>query len=269
MELFILGSGTGEPSLKRSSSSILIKYNKIRILLDIGPGTLKSFLKLGLDYSDIDFIFLTHFHPDHVLELPYLLFLYKNMKPIRKKPLCIIGPKGLRNFYKGLLISYKDYIKENYPLRFKEISSGYVRFGSFSQSEKSYPICSVRKESPTGFIVRSLPFLHTENSIGFRFIFSNGKVIVYTGDTDYCENLVKLSKNADILLIESSFPDELKVAGHLSPSYVARVATLADVKKVILIHMYPVCENFDIIGMIKREFYGVVLKGSDLMNIKV
>ncbi len=247
MEFFILGSGTGEPSLKRSSTSILVKADKIKILLDIGPGTLRSFLKLGIDYYDIDYVFLSHFHPDHVLELPYLLFLYKNKKPKRRKSLNIIGPKGLKKFYKGLISTYGDYIEGGYPLKLTEIFSDNLKFKSFG--------------------VQSLPLLHTENSIGLRFEFSNGRVAVYTGDTDYCENLIKISRGANLLFIECSLPDALKTDGHMSPSLVAQAATKANVSKVVLIHMYPICEKFDIIKQVKKGFNKEVLMGSDLMSI--
>lgn len=247
MEFFILGSGTGEPSLKRSSTSILIKTDNLKILLDIGPGTLKSFSKLAIDYYDIDYLFLSHFHPDHVLELPYLLFLYKNKNPKRRKSLNIIGPKGLKKFYKGLIYTFKDYIKGNYPLRLTEISSNRLKFKSFN--------------------VRSLPLLHTENSIGIRFEFSNGRVAVYTGDTDYCKNLIKLSRDANLLFIECSFPDTLKTSGHMSPSLIAKVASEANVNRVVLIHMYPICEKFDIIKQVKKAFDNEVLMGLDLMKV--
>ena len=53
---------------------------------------------------------------------------------------------------------------------------------------------------------------------------SNGKSIVYSGDTDYCPELIELADNCDLLILECSFPDDMKVEGHLTPSEAGKIA---------------------------------------------
>ena len=76
MNVTILGSGTAVPSLERNSSGALIQEGGANTLIDFGYGTLKQLLCLGITYRDIDRIFFTHNHPDHMCDLiPFLIIL--------------------------------------------------------------------------------------------------------------------------------------------------------------------------------------------------
>ena len=99
MLLKILGSGTCVISLKRSSPANYLRIDDKQILVDCGPGTLIQMEKAGLSYKEIDMVFLTYFHIDHVLDLNALIWAYKWGGLKRKKDLSIIGPAGLRKFY--------------------------------------------------------------------------------------------------------------------------------------------------------------------------
>ena len=77
MKVTILGSGTCVPRLSRSASSMLVETGKAKILVDLGPGTMRRLLEYGLTIFDLTHIFLTHFHPDHTSELVPLLFATK------------------------------------------------------------------------------------------------------------------------------------------------------------------------------------------------
>jgi len=74
MELTVIGSGTGAPSLRRGSPSLALQAAGRLLVLDLGAGALRSLLRLGLNFSAIDVLALTHLHPDHVGDLIPLLF---------------------------------------------------------------------------------------------------------------------------------------------------------------------------------------------------
>ena len=74
MKVTILGSGTAVPSLQRNSSGVLIQETEINTLVDFGYGNLRQLLNLGITYRDIDRIFFTHNHPDHMCDLIPFLF---------------------------------------------------------------------------------------------------------------------------------------------------------------------------------------------------
>ncbi len=102
MQITILGSGTGEPSRKRGFPGILLKLEGRSILIDSGSGTLMALLKEGVTYRDIDEIYYTHLHCDHVSELAPILFTMRNMAAPREKDLLIVGPTGFNDYYCNL-----------------------------------------------------------------------------------------------------------------------------------------------------------------------
>ncbi len=247
MELTVIGSGTGVPSPRRGAPSLLLKVNGKNLLVDIGSGTLQKLLLLGLNYHDPDVIFLTHLHPDHISDLLPFLFACKYSLSPRTKDLYIIGGRGFREFYEGMKSLYGHWVKgETYRLHVQEAPSG--------------------RRSLLGFEFVTLPLDHTRSSIGIR-IEAEGKSIVFSGDTDYCPEIVELSKGADLLVLECSFPNYRKVKGHLTPALATEIAKEANVKKLLLTHFYPPCDEVDILEECGKGFEGEVILAEDMMKL--
>ncbi len=247
MEITILGSGTGTPSLTRNATGLIIRIENENLLFDTGPGIIRRLLELGITYHDIDYIFYTHFHTDHTLDLATFLFAAKYALSLRIKKLDIIGPCGLERFYHSLLNLYGDVITPcAYELILREIGEQTLKLGAYK--------------------IDTLRMRHTPESIGYR-VESGGKVVVYSGDTDVCENVVKLGQAADILILDCSFPDEMKVTGHLVPQEAGRIATACGCKKLVLSHLYPVCRQDVIAKQAKEAFKGEVVVAHDLMAL--
>jgi len=250
MEVFIIGSGVGVPDIKRSYPGLFVKSETESMLIDPGPGSMRQLLKLGFSYNDLDFIVLTHFHPDHCLDFISLLFASKYPLEPRRKDLSVIGAIGLKSFYKGILGLFGNAIvPEMFELHLKEAQETTV------------------VGNKTEFTIK--PVAHSDNSIGVRYRDPYGKILCYSGDTDYCDNIIELARKADLLILECSFPDEGKVKGHLTPSYAGRIASEAEVKKLLLTHLYPICDNYDILSQCKKEFSGELQVASDLMRVVV
>ena len=91
--------------------------------------------------------------------------------------------------------------------------------------------------------------------------------MVYSGDTDYTENLITLAENANILICECSHPDEEKVQGHLCPSLAGGIAASAGVQKLVLTHFYPRCDVFDIEKECRKTYKGELVLAEDLMRL--
>ncbi len=246
MRLTILGSGTCVPYNRRGSSSYALELPKTKMLLDCGNGATWKLGKVGINYLDIDHILITHFHPDHTSDLiPFLFATRYSYGSTREKPLHLWGPPGFGGFFSALKEAYSDWITPE-ELLVNDIECDRMQLGDF--------------------ILRSAHTLHTENSLAYR-IDSEGKSLVYTGDTDYSESLVKLAENTDILLIECSMPDDLKVEGHLSPAGVSRIAYESGAKKIILTHLYPVCDESDILALMRNQIDADVVVAEDLLVI--
>jgi ribonuclease BN (tRNA processing enzyme) len=96
-----------------------------------------------------------------------------------------------------------------------------------------------------------------------------GPAVVYSGDTDYSENLVELARDADLLICEAARPDEHPVAGHLTPSMAGRMATEAGARQLMLTHFYPDCEGVDLAAQCRRTYTGPVILAQDLMRLEV
>ncbi|MCK5311897.1 MAG: MBL fold metallo-hydrolase [Desulfobacteraceae bacterium] len=251
-KITILGSGTCVPSLKRSSCSILIQGETQNFLLDAGPGTMNRLLQAGLKLNDVDAIFLSHFHLDHCAEVAAFLFATKYPDLLRDKTLFLVGGTGIRLLYENMNNTYGNTI---------EITDEYLKIVEVNEDGSSMVDFK-------GFRISHIKVNHKEESRAYRFTDSTGFTVVYSGDTDYSENLIDLSKNADVLICESAFPDEKKTPGHLTPSLAGDIAAKANVKKLVLTHFYPECENFDIEEQCKKSFSGPVILANDLIQIE-
>jgi ribonuclease BN (tRNA processing enzyme) len=96
-----------------------------------------------------------------------------------------------------------------------------------------------------------------------------GKAVAYSGDTDYCPNLILLAREVDLLILECSFPDDRKVEGHLTPSLAGRVAREAGCKRLLLTHFYPPCDDCDVKGAVESQYSGTVIVAEDVMKLAI
>ena len=169
---------------------------------------------------------------------------------MRTKRLSIIGPVGMTQFYQRLKLTYgKWIIPKSYSLDITEISGEKLNFADFS--------------------LQGFPLLHSDHSVGFRIKSQDGKVVAYSGDTDYCPNLVELARKVDLLILECSFPDDKKVEGHLTPSLAGRVAREAECRRLLLTHFYPPCDDCNIVKIVESQYSGEVMLAEDLMKVVV
>ncbi len=96
LSAIFLGTGGSVPSARRSTASVLISRGGDRLLFDCGEGTQRQ-MQRSIGLTQVDEIYLTHFHADHVLGLPGLLKTYDLTD--RELPLAIYGPPGLRDLF--------------------------------------------------------------------------------------------------------------------------------------------------------------------------
>ena len=254
VKIIILGSGTSVPLAYRASPSFILFPDKHPILFDMGPGTLRQLSKIGMSHTKIGRIFITHFHPDHTADLIHFLFVTRNLTILEKREKFIVaGPRGLKDFLKKLEKVYGKWL--NIPPEIMEIEEldtrkpekrGYKKFSIFSQ-----------------------PLKHTPHSLAYRVESLSDKSLVYSGDTGYCDEIVDLAKDSDLLILECSFPDGIEVEGHLTPSLAGRIATLANVKKLLLIHFYPEVLATDIAQQCRKTHSGELILGRDFLHISI
>lgn len=250
MKVILVGTGTGVVSRRRNTPCIFMQLGEKRAIFDSGPGTLKNLLSIGVDCLNLDIIFYTHLHLDHISELAAIMFAAKIPPAIRAKTLTVYGPLGIKDYYKKIRELYKDTIcTDAYELVMEEAGN--------------------KKIDIDGFKISTSPLKHHGGGMGYRIVTPKGKIVVYSGDTDYCKEIIALSKDADLLVLECSFPDRIKMEGHLTPITAGKVAAQSNAKKLALVHMYPVCDQENILDACKKEFSGEVMVGEDLMSFEV
>ena len=200
---------------------------------------------------DIEHIFYTHFHNDHINDLGAIIWS-NNYGYFRKKALHLYGPNGFKQYLKILLDSVLR-IKNPLKLSFKILVNE-------MKNDSTVKINNIT--------IKSKRTKHTENSIAYR-IEHNNKIIAYSGDTDYCDGIIEAAKNADLLILECSFPDEKRMKGHLTPSLAGIIARKAKAKKLVLTHFYPECDLVDIQEQCSKEFKGKIILAKDLMRVRI
>lgn len=221
MKLKILGTGTATPSLERASSAYLLETGWGRILVDIGPSVVRRLMECGYTTNDVDMIVLTHFHPDHTVDLATFLFASNYGDVTRKKPLKLLGGKGLDRFFRKYVRLYRWLAPVGYELSIVSLPCGTLSLGPL--------------------VVRTARTNHNPESIALRI--EEKRSIVFTGDTAYSRHLVDLARQTDVLVTECSFP-ERKVHGHLNLAALQRIVNKAKPRQVILSHLYPDWDAF-------------------------
>lgn len=245
MKLTILGCGTAALNLNKHEAGYLLEHNGNMFLFDSGAGTVYRLLEAGTSPREICAIFYTHFHVDHICDLPALLWSCESHSKPPRSRLVVAGPKGFKKYFQVLLKQIMRKTKWNFPIDVKEVTNRQFSYGGLNITTQK---------------------LKHKGNIAYR-VEANGKVLVYTGDTDYCPQIAKIAKGADVLIIDCSTTRKGK--GHMTPELCGRVAAKASVKRLILTHLYPEAEKIGAVGICKKYFKGKVELARDFMEVRL
>jgi ribonuclease BN (tRNA processing enzyme) len=204
-------------------------------------------LKIGITYREIDYLIYTHFHVDHIGELPSIIFASKYPSLPREKDLTIIGPPGIVSFYTKLKSLYFGQLEDlPYGLQIVEIGDHFSgeRWDLFS------------------FKVR-----HKEESVAYKLVEKKGKTLVYTGDTEYFPSLLSFLSSVDLLILECAVP--ISKEGHLSPSEIIEIIEKTSPKEVVITHLYPETDREEVLSPLLLKFKEKVRIASDFMRIEL
>lgn len=230
MKLTVLGSGSSVPHPERSSSAYWLETEDGALLLDCSASAIHRMAEEGLDWANLDAIWISHFHLDHCGGLAPFLFGTKHApnKQGRTKPLRIFGPQGLEN----LLLSFD-------------------RANDYGLLDQPFPVEIVEVESLESFNI--LPSLtgtalstpHTDESYAIHLHGPNDTTLVYTSDTGFSEPLAAFARKVDLLLMECSFVKDKPVEKHLELAEAMYLIRKAAPKKAMLTHFYAEWDEFD------------------------
>ena len=222
MELRFIGCGDAFASGGRFNTCFLVSGAAHRFLIDCGASSLVALRQAGIDLAGIDAVIVSHLHGDHFGGLPFLLLDAAKMSR-RTRPLVLYGPAGLQPRLEALQEAL-------YP----GLSTAELGFAL------SYRVLEAGDRC-TGDGLAVTPYLaeHAAGAPCFSLrVECEGKVIAYSGDTGWTEELLKAARDADLFVCEcSSFDRPLK--GHLDYLSLAPQLERVGAKRVILTHLGP------------------------------
>lgn len=251
MRLTTLGTGTASPSATRVNAGHLVDAGDVLVLLDCGSGVVHRMATVGADWMGITHVVLTHFHPDHVLDVPTLIYAWRyGTLPARVEPVELIGPPGTDALLTRMSELLNDDLRaKGFPLLVRELSDG-----------QALPLGSVHLEA------RKVP--HTEESVAYSMS-RGGRRIVYTGDTGFDPGFGAWATGCDLLLSECSLPASMAMATHMTPESCAELAALARPGVLVLTHFFPPVERLDVRAIVAETFAGDVVLAMDGTAIDV
>ena len=243
MEAVILGAHGTWPSAGGATAGMLVSHEGHTVLLDVGTGTLAK-LQEHIGLFDVDAVFVSHSHPDHVSDL-YAYVLARLFSPEQppKVPL-YLAPRVLERFA-PLLADDSGDMKVQDVFDVHQVDGG--------------------EELHVGpFRVASAPMRHSVPTFGVR-VEADGVSVAYSADTGPTEELVGLARNTDLLVAEASWQDDEQARPpiHLTAREAGEAAAKAGARRLILTHIRPYLDRDRSREEAASAFEGDLLVGTE------
>jgi ribonuclease Z len=273
IEVTLLGTGSPAPVMNRFGPSILVSAGGEQLLFDAGRGALQRLTQAHVPWQDVDAVFLTHLHSDHLVGLPDLWLTGWFQGKGRDRPLPVFGPPGTRRMLDHLRLAFeieiRARIEDGAKPRGAVLEAGDIREGLV------YARNGVRV---TAFKVDHPPL---KDAFGYRIDYA-GHSVVLSGDTRLSENLIRHAQGVDLLVHEVAVPATFTRAGvpaarigpvmahHVTPEQAARVFVLTRPRLAVYSHIVqPSANAEDLLPPTAALYDGKVVVGEDLMSITV
>jgi ribonuclease BN (tRNA processing enzyme) len=221
MHLQFVGCGDAFGSGGRFNTCFHLIGRDVNVLIDCGATSLVSMNKLAINRNEIDIIFVTHFHGDHVGGVPFFI-LEANYVLKRERALTIAGPPSLKSRYGEIMevgFPGTKSLELRFPLMLRDLEIG-------------------RRSEVGGLRVTPFHVVHDDRAgpcLGFRFEVE-GKVIAYSGDTEWTDSVIDIGQDADLFICEA-FTRDKPIATHMALSSLERHLGQIRPKRLILTHM--------------------------------
>lgn len=299
IEITFLGTVSGIPSLDRNHPAIILEYygeTKDTVLFDCGEGTQKQLMKSGISFMDIDRIFISHWHADHFAGLIPMIQTMNLEK--RKKELKIFGPEAER-FVSDIVDL--GYFGLRFPITAINVPFEGSEITKIEETDdwqiSSIPVLhtvptvafAFQEKERWNIDLSKLKKLGLQRGYWLKKLKSSGKAefkgkkikiedvantkpglkIIYSGDTKPCENMVKISSKADLLIHDGTFLEEDEGKAHTDVKQAATIAKKSKVKQLILTHISRRYTDTEELEKTAKKYFPKTRVAHDFMKVKL
>lgn len=276
----LLGTGSPAPVMRRFGPGVMVQAGGKNLLIDAGRGVTQRLMQSGVRLGQVDALFLTHLHSDHVVGIPdlWLTGWLEVSYAQRKGPFVVYGPQGTQNLMDGLTRAYDWDIKariadQNLPITSIQSTVTEIKEGVVYDQD--------------GVKVTAIEVDHGEllkPAYGYRVDYA-GRSVTVSGDTRFSENLIKHARGTDLLIHQVAAASEelLKIpafkvilAHHTQPDEAGTVFTRVKPRLAVYYHFVllgtpkiPAVTEKEVFDMTRKTYSGPLLIGEDLMAFRI
>ena len=280
LQVTLLGTGSPIPVLERFGPSLLVEAGPEKLLFDCGRGTSLRLWQLHIPLGAVTAVFLTHLHSDHVVGIPDLWLTGWLPPPFghRTRAFQIWGPIGTKEMMANLQKAFAT------DIRFRTADGIPVQGIAIAAEDVGQGLVYERD----GIKVTAFEVDHAtaKPAFGYRIDY-RGRSVVLSGDTRPSENLIRFSKDVDVLihevawarpeLLQKSQAARIIIGLHTTPEQAgtifARVKPrLAVYSHIVLITTDPAFSepsDADVLKLTREKYVGPLEMGQDLMTIRI
>ena len=284
--IHVLGAGTPTPTPTRFGSSYVVDVAGEQIMVDCGPATTHKMVKAGLWPTDIDYLFFTHHHFDHDVDYPCFLLCRWDQSIGKENQLQVFGPDLTETITHRILDENEGAFAHDWIARvnFPVSQQVYVNRGGVLPRRPpdvlAKDIAPGKVYSATDWEMAAAPAEHVQpylDSLAYRIDSPEGS-IVFTGDTQPCQSVIDLARDADVMLCmcwddQGEMERNGEAPFQCGTTEAAQMAQDAGVKRLALVHIGPHLAGHGPmekgIGDIKKIYDGDVVFSDELMYLDV
>jgi len=267
----LLGTGIPDPKPTRFGSSTLVEVGDEKLIFDCGRCVLQRYYETGMPLKDVKNLFLTHLHSDHTVGIPDL-WLTPWIFGRWEEPFRVWGPPGTKIMMEKLEEAFE------YDLKIRPVHDLLPTQGSkiLVQEIEEGLVYDQKGIRVTAFNVDHRP---VKPSYGYRVDYK-GRSLVISGDTRFCENLIRHAKKVDLLVhnVGAAREEDLRKSErlrkimtlHSSPEKAGEVFTLSETKFAVYTHLALFGVRVEeVVRRTRKTYKGPLEVGEDLMSFEI
>lgn len=273
----VLGSGGPLPNNTRASTGYLVWIGgKSKLLLDVGGGTFVRFGEAGGQVDELDLVLLSHFHADHVSDLPAFLWAARIYGRIFRE-LTVVGPTG--NEYFPDIHTFLQTLLDGDNGAFRHLAS--IPLEVVSADARGTSVTTVFRDNDTE--VQALGVPHTNSpTLAYKIIVGETTVVFGSDQNGRNPAFLQFIQNVDLLVLHfainedpglAMFGDVSALEYHAPPSLVGQIAATGDPGTLLLSHLndsnpWPIDLQTNL-EIVKSEYSGTIIQAEDLLCIPI